>query len=107
MRLTIEPTAQLTEVESGFSRVWIGTTEGGARCLVFVSRIAVHESQSSADFDRELFEQLPPATTLSLKDVLLEEDAVNTRRELEAAHRLTAQLQEQVDELRALNGAKP
>ena len=42
-------------------RVWRGVTPGGIQCTLFVHRIAVHDSQDVAEFDRELRVQLPPA----------------------------------------------
>lgn len=54
MRLTIESTPTLTLVEGVPVRVWEGTSESGARCLVFVRLIGVREDEDSAAMDDEL-----------------------------------------------------
>jgi hypothetical protein len=51
-------------------RLWEGITEDGVRCKVFVHRVAVHESQDSSRFERELAEQMPPGRHIPLRMVL-------------------------------------
>ena len=67
MKLTIENTDKIvTLVNNGTempARVWLGHTEGGVRCHVFVTRVAVKEGQSAeayAQFERELKETAKP-----------------------------------------------
>lgn len=70
MRLLIEATDQITRVDGVEARMWEGVTDRGTRCKVFVHRIAVHESEDSAEFDRELREQLPPGRHFPLSAIL-------------------------------------
>lgn len=71
MKLTIESTDQLTTIDGVPVRVWKGTTERGVECVVLVHRIAVHKAQDQAQFEAELFEQLPPGRHVDLRMVLL------------------------------------
>lgn len=70
MTITIESTDQLTQIDRVPVRVWHGRTEAGVPCFVFVHRIAVHNDQDQAQFDRELAEQLPPGRHVSLREIL-------------------------------------
>jgi hypothetical protein len=58
MKITIESTPQIVEINGGLVRVWDGVTESGRKCYVFVHTIAVHESEDATEFDREVEEQL-------------------------------------------------
>jgi len=60
MRILIESTDQILELNGVPVRVWNGTTESGIECLVFVHRIAIHKDADNEAFERELFEQIPP-----------------------------------------------
>lgn len=55
MRMTIYDTPTLTKIEGVPVRLWMGLTEKGTACHVFVHRIAVLESEHE-EFDRELIE---------------------------------------------------
>lgn len=70
MEIMIKSTDELTTIDGVPVRVWRGTTERGAGCLVFVHLIAVAEEQDRSEFQRELKEQLPPAQLARLEDVL-------------------------------------
>jgi hypothetical protein len=70
MKITIIPTEKLTEVDGVRARVWEGVTERGAKCLVFVNRIAVPIDQPNEEFERELAEQLPPGKVIPLRYIL-------------------------------------
>lgn len=70
MHLQIESTDQITHMDGVPVRVWQGTTANGVPCLVFVHRIAVHRDQDTADFDRELAEQLPPGRVVPFSAVI-------------------------------------
>lgn len=43
MRITIEPTSKIVELNGVPARIWEGRTEDGADCMVFVTRVAVSE----------------------------------------------------------------
>lgn len=70
MKLQIESTDKITEMDGVPVRVWQGTTESGVPCVVFVHRIAVSNFDDSAQFDRELAEQLPPGRVIPLSAIL-------------------------------------
>lgn len=70
MRITIESTDQLTNLDRVPVRVWEGVTERGVKCYVFVHRVAVHEDADAARLDAELRETLPPGRTIALSLIL-------------------------------------
>jgi hypothetical protein len=70
MKIAIEATEKLTQMDGVPVRLWEGVTEQGTLCKVFVHRIAVHKSQDAETFDRELKEQVPPGVHMSLRDIL-------------------------------------
>jgi hypothetical protein len=70
MRITIEATDKLTTIAGSECRVWNGTSENGAKCLVFVARVAVPEGEDQSAFERELRETIPPGRVVDLRMVL-------------------------------------
>lgn len=70
MKLLIEATDQLTRLDGELVRVWNGRTNDGQECVVFVKLIAVHESQDSSAFDRELYESSPEGRPADRRTVL-------------------------------------
>jgi hypothetical protein len=70
LQLQIESTDQLTTFNGVPVRVWKGVTASGVECLVFVHRIAVHDSADSTQFEAELKEQLPPGRHIPLSAIL-------------------------------------
>ena len=60
MKIQIESTSAITEINGVAVRAWTGVTESGIPCIVFVHRIAVHKTAYAGDFERELQEQNPP-----------------------------------------------
>jgi len=70
MEIQITATDQLTTLDGIPCRVWEGLTARGVRCKVFVHRIAVHPDEDARQFDVDLQEQIPPAYTVPLRDVL-------------------------------------
>jgi hypothetical protein len=70
VKITITSTAQITRLDGCPVRLWEGVTESGIRCHVFVRMLAVSRADDSAEFDRELIEQLPPGESVSLSLIL-------------------------------------
>lgn len=70
MKITIESTPTITEIDGVPVRVWMGTTGAGTHCKVFVHRIAVLMTEDTAAFDAELKEQLPPGRYVPLSSIL-------------------------------------
>lgn len=59
MKLTIEPTDQMADVDGTPCRLWSGRTQNGSRCYVFVAALAVNstDSETLAEAERELIER--------------------------------------------------
>lgn len=63
MKLTIEPTNEITQLSAGPCRVWRGTAENGGTVFVFTRFVAIAENAPAADheaFDRELVRTAEP-----------------------------------------------
>lgn len=61
MKITIENTDQIVEVNGVPARLWEGESVTGIKVQVLVTRIAVHDSQDCSQFAAELEEQRPPS----------------------------------------------
>lgn len=83
MKLQIESTPKLTELDGVQVRLWQGKTEEGVECLVFVHRIAVDSNADTTAFERAFKEAGTPggATLVPLAEIETEEIA---RRMFEA-----------------------
>jgi hypothetical protein len=64
MRLQIEPTAQVMDLDGVPVRIWNGTLEGGDPCLVFVHRVVAWSPDAQAEFDRDLAEVAMPTNLI-------------------------------------------
>jgi len=64
LKIEIEATETITEIDGVPVRLWEGKTESGIPCKVFVHRIAVHVDQDNAQFEQELLEQMPPSEVI-------------------------------------------
>lgn len=56
MRLQIEPTEKIIKVNGTECRAWIGISEKGAHCFVFVASVAVLDESATktAEFEADL-----------------------------------------------------
>lgn len=70
MKLTMEATEKITNLEGVQVRLWEGVTDQGIKCKVFVHRICVHEDEDPSQFERELEERMPPGVVFNLRDIL-------------------------------------
>lgn len=70
MKIEIESTYLLTDIEGVSVRLWEGITEGGIKCKVFVHRLAVHNNEDASEFEHELQEQAHPDSVVSLRQIL-------------------------------------
>ncbi len=61
MKLTIENTGEMCELDGVPCRVWKGTSDKGVGVIAFIHRIAVEENADHTQFEAELNEQPPPA----------------------------------------------
>jgi hypothetical protein len=61
MKVTLQSTSRIVQVNGLPGRVWEGTTEGGVRCFAVITRIAAHKDADLIEFERALLEQQPPS----------------------------------------------
>lgn len=54
MKVAIASTETITDIDGVAVRLWEGTTEQGVKCLVFVHRLAVRNSEDQGQFEQEL-----------------------------------------------------
>ncbi len=69
MKITIESTTQVVEVNGIPARVWEGTTESGIKVVCLVPRVAVSKYESPdvhAQFKQELLECKPPSAEVAV-----------------------------------------
>lgn len=81
VKIRILSTDEITELDGVPVRVWQGVTEQGARCFVFVHRIAVCTDEDATEFDRQLSQTLRPGQTVPLR-VVLSSTSANSRRKV-------------------------
>jgi hypothetical protein len=60
MKITIENTTEIVEVNRVPARVWEGTTESGIKIQCLITLIAALKTEDCSQFERELQEQKPP-----------------------------------------------
>jgi hypothetical protein len=60
MKITIESTTQIVEVNGVSARVWEGKTEAGITVQALITRIAVLATEDVTQFTKELEEQKAP-----------------------------------------------
>jgi hypothetical protein len=70
MKVTLESTDKIVELvlANGTAvpaRIWEGTTANGVRCHAYVTRIAVHDHDNAAEFERDLLEQRRPSAAIA------------------------------------------
>lgn len=60
MKITIIPTSDLTEYDGAKCRIWKGQTESGIPVALAVRGVIVNEQSRQAEFQRDLYETIPP-----------------------------------------------
>jgi hypothetical protein len=69
MTVTLENTTRIVElIVDGHpvqARVWEGVTGEGIPCHAFITRIAVHNNDNAAEFERDLKRQRDPSPALA------------------------------------------
>jgi hypothetical protein len=68
MKITLESTDRMVEVNGIPARVWEGTTERGVPMFALIAhaliaRVAVHKSEDNSQFEAELTEHKPASDT--------------------------------------------
>jgi len=67
MKITIESTTKITNLDGVPARVWEGETESGIKLHCYITRIAIDKDEVRADeFQNELQEQKVPSTEIVL-----------------------------------------
>jgi len=60
MKVTLESTDKIVELtlngQTVPARIWEGETAHGVRCHAYITRIAVHQDDDAAEFERDLQE---------------------------------------------------
>lgn len=64
MKITIESTSKIVQLNGVPARVWEGKTDSGIPVHAFVTRIAVAGDQDQTQFQRELQEHAAPSPEL-------------------------------------------
>jgi hypothetical protein len=77
MKVTLEPTDKIIELVTpqGMvpARIWEGATESGIEVHAYITRIAAHEGQDLAEFERDLKQTRKPSAdvqAISLRLIL-------------------------------------
>lgn len=65
MKITIESTTKIVQLDGVPARIWEGATESGIPVHCYVTRIAVARDQDASQFERELQEQKAPRPELA------------------------------------------
>lgn len=66
MKITLESTDKLVDLNGIPARVWEGQTESGIRVHAFITRIAVHRDDDTSEFERDLQEHRAPSPEVAL-----------------------------------------
>lgn len=70
MVIMIESTNEITQIDGVPVRVWLGTTDRGIKCKLFIHRIAVHKQSDHEEFDFVLRTELPLFQSVPLAKIL-------------------------------------
>jgi hypothetical protein len=65
MKLIIESTTKMVELNGLPARIWEGQTESGIPVHCYVTRVAVANGLDTTQFDRELAEQRTPSADVA------------------------------------------
>ena len=65
MKITIETTSKIVEVNGVPARIWEGHTESGIPVHCYVTRTAVHRDEDASQFERELEAQRAPSADVA------------------------------------------
>lgn len=65
MKMTIESTTKIVELNGIPCRVWEGETARGVKVHAFVSRVGVARDQDASEFEADLEEQRTPSAEIA------------------------------------------
>lgn len=64
MKITLEPTSKIIEIDGVPCRVWQGQSERGVKCHAHIALIGVDRADDSDEFDCELREVKTPRANI-------------------------------------------
>lgn len=65
MKITIESTTKITDLNGVPARIWEGKTDSGIKVHCFITRVAVdHDEKNIDQFQKELRQQKAPSTDI-------------------------------------------
>jgi hypothetical protein len=70
MKILIESTDQVTQIDGIPVRHWTGVSENGVACHVFVHRVAVGKQEDCTEFENELKELRQRPRFVDLRHIL-------------------------------------
>ena len=67
MKITIESTTKIVQINGVHARIWEGETESGIKVHCFITRIACDKNEpNTAEFENELKQQKPPSAEMEV-----------------------------------------
>ena len=66
MKISLESTTRLVDINGVPARIWEGMTDGGVRCYAAITRIAAHNDDDNSEFERDLREHAPPSSAAEI-----------------------------------------
>lgn len=70
MKVTLESTTKIVELNGVPARIWEGTTESGVPCHAYITRIAVHRDEDNSQFERELQQCREPTVVIPMRMII-------------------------------------
>jgi hypothetical protein len=61
LKLTLESTTRMVEINGVPARIWEGQSESGIHVVAAITRVAVERSEDTSQFEAELEECRPPS----------------------------------------------
>lgn len=65
MRITLENTSKIVELNGIPARIWEGRTESGIQIHAFITRVAVRNDADCSEFERDLQETRAPSPAVA------------------------------------------
>jgi hypothetical protein len=64
MKVTIESTTKIVQLNGVPARIWMGTTESGIKMHAFIARVAIGKDEDGTQFEKELQECAIPSEAI-------------------------------------------
>jgi hypothetical protein len=66
MKINIESTTKVVQLNGVPARIWEGTTDSGMKIHAFITRVAIGEDEDGTQFEKELRECVAPSAALEV-----------------------------------------